>query len=311
MNLFKFGATALLCAVALSLAALPGCGGSPTTPKGGVVPPDDNDKKGTAGEETVLTPGKATVTGTVKFDGDVAALGLDKLNADIVETVNKNAKPDSKHCLAEKAGADAKQQAWIINPDNKGLQNVVVFLIPDRDSRFAFSEDDAVIKEAKDKKVEIHQPYCAFHPHVAVLFPEYRDKEKKKHQTGQKAIVFNDTDKAEGGIKGGISHNTKWGEENKIIPVGTTKEITDLSVSTKSPVTLSCNIHGWMTAYLWVLDTPYWAVTDKDGNYKIENAPVGKVKIVVWHVKASGLPDKGESIELKEGTNKHDYKATK
>jgi hypothetical protein len=265
------------------------------------------------GEETVLTPGDATVTGTVTFDGDVAALGLDELNAGIVEMVNDKARQDSNHCLAEKAGKDREQQAWVINPGNKGLKNVAVFLMPERGSRFGFKEDDQVIKDAKDKKLEIHQPYCAFHPHVAVLFPEYKDKDnpKKKHSTGQKAIVFNDTDKAEGGIKGGISHNTAWGDENKLLPIGQSMELTDLAVSTKSPTTISCKIHGWMNAHLWVLDNPYFDVTNDKGEFTIKHAPVGKVKIVVWHEKAGGLPDKGESIELKKGENKKDFKATK
>jgi hypothetical protein len=309
MNLFKFGAMALLLGAALSLAALSGCGGSATTPPAQVNP--DDDKRPPAGEETVLTPGDATVTGTVTFDGDVAALGLDKLNAAIVENVKDKAKPDEKHCLAEKAGKDREQQAWVINPDNKGLKNVAVFLIPERGSRFAFKEDDQVIKDAKGKKLEIHQPYCAFHPHVAVLFPEYKDKDKKKHPTGQKAFVFNDTDKADGGIPGGISHNTAWGDHNKSIDKGGSMELTDLEVSTKSATTVSCKIHGWMNAHVWVLDNPYYDVTNDKGEFTIKHAPVGKVKIVVWHEAASGLPNKGESIELKKGENKKDFKATK
>jgi hypothetical protein len=309
MNPFKFGAAALLLGSALSLAALSGCGGSATTPKA-ETPPDQ--PPGPAGEPTVLTPGDATVTGTVTFDGDVAALALDKLNADIVDNIEKKAREDAKHCLAAKAGKDREQQAWVINPDNKGLKNVAVFLIPERGSRFAFKEDDQVIKDAKDKKLEIHQPYCAFHPHVAVLFPTYKDKDKKPHPTGQKAIVFNDTNGPDlGGIKGGISHNTAWGDKNKLLPIGESMEITDLEVSTKSPTTVSCKIHGWMNAHLWVLDNPYFDVTNDKGEFTIKHAPVGKVKIVVWHEKASGLPEKGESIELKKGKNEKDFKATK
>jgi hypothetical protein len=30
-------------------------------------------------------------------------------------------------------------------------------------------------------------------------------------------------------------------------------------------VTLGCNIHDWMKAYVYVVDTPYYAVTGPDG----------------------------------------------
>ena len=40
--------------------------------------------------------------------------------------------------------------------------------------------------------------------------------------------------------------------------------------------TLLCNVHPEMGAYILVLETPYFAVTDKDGNYTIKDVPPGK-----------------------------------
>jgi hypothetical protein len=48
------------------------------------------------------------------------------------------------------------------------------------------------------------------------------------------------------------------------------------------PGKIGCDIHGWMEAYWLVLDNPYFAVTDADGNYEIKNAPAGEQKVVVW-----------------------------
>ena len=51
------------------------------------------------------------------------------------------------------------------------------------------------------------------------------------------------------------------------------------------PVRFMCNVHPWMFAYVGVFDHPYFAVTDKDGNFKISGAPNGKYMIEAYHPK--------------------------
>ena len=46
---------------------------------------------------------------------------------------------------------------------------------------------------------------------------------------------------------------------------------------------LLCNVHPEMAGYVVVVPTPYHAVTDKSGNYKIENVPDGQYNLVGWH----------------------------
>jgi len=48
-------------------------------------------------------------------------------------------------------------------------------------------------------------------------------------------------------------------------------------------VALLCNVHPEMTGYVVVAPTPYFAVTDKTGNYKIANVPDGQYTVVGWH----------------------------
>ena len=48
-------------------------------------------------------------------------------------------------------------------------------------------------------------------------------------------------------------------------------------------VPLLCNIHPDMSGYIIVSPTPYFAQTDTNGNYKIENVPDGKYNLVIWH----------------------------
>jgi plastocyanin len=50
-------------------------------------------------------------------------------------------------------------------------------------------------------------------------------------------------------------------------------------------VTFKCDIHPWMTGWLVVSPTPYFAVTAEDGTAKIENLPAGKYTLEAWHEK--------------------------
>jgi len=46
---------------------------------------------------------------------------------------------------------------------------------------------------------------------------------------------------------------------------------------------LLCNVHPEMAGYVVVVPTPYYAKTDKSGDYKIENVPDGQYNVVAWH----------------------------
>jgi hypothetical protein len=334
MRLWKCGAAALTLGLSISLVTLTGCsgGGSPTTPPSGggekkdkkdgddkkTGHDDKKDKKEGGGDKkgkTALTAGKGVIKGKVTL---ASAPDVEKLNEELKGKMEKQ--EDKAHCLAAKAGPDRDQQMWVVSKD-KGLKNVVVFLVPEKGTFFACSPDDEAVKKVKDKAAEIHQPFCAFHPHVSVHFPVYRDAKNEEQKTGQKITIFNDTDKAEGGKAGGISHNTKWGSStegqttgNETIKPGGMVDITNAIPSRTEPITFACSIHGWMNAYMFVLDNPYFAVTDADGNYEIRNVPKGKVKIVVWH---EGVPDNyineggkdGLTVEVNDDEVKKDFTA--
>lgn len=48
------------------------------------------------------------------------------------------------------------------------------------------------------------------------------------------------------------------------------------------PVSLGCNIHDTMIAFIYVTDTPYAAKTGADGLAVIEDVPPGEATLVVW-----------------------------
>ena len=57
---------------------------------------------------------------------------------------------------------------------------------------------------------------------------------------------------------------------------------------------LHCWIHPDMSAYILVVPTPYFAIADKSGNYRIKNVPDGAYTISVWNEKATVWKDSGE-----------------
>jgi plastocyanin len=44
-----------------------------------------------------------------------------------------------------------------------------------------------------------------------------------------------------------------------------------------------CDVHQWMTGYVWVQNNPYFAVTGDDGSFEIKGVPAGKYEIEAWH----------------------------
>ena len=50
-------------------------------------------------------------------------------------------------------------------------------------------------------------------------------------------------------------------------------------------VKIKCDVHNWMAAYVGVLDHPFYAVTDDQGNFEIKNLPAGEYEIEAWHEK--------------------------
>lgn len=48
-------------------------------------------------------------------------------------------------------------------------------------------------------------------------------------------------------------------------------------------VDVFCSIHENMHCIVLVLENPYFASTDEDGNYKISNVPPGDYKLKAWH----------------------------
>ncbi len=50
-------------------------------------------------------------------------------------------------------------------------------------------------------------------------------------------------------------------------------------------VLLLCNVHHEMSAFVVIVETPYFVVTGQDGKYTLKNVPPGKYNLAVWQEK--------------------------
>lgn len=63
-------------------------------------------------------------------------------------------------------------------------------------------------------------------------------------------------------------------------PAGEVKQVVFDKVGV---VSLLCNVHAEMSAYIVVLQNPYFALTDKQGAVTISNVPAGEYTLTFWH----------------------------
>ena len=49
------------------------------------------------------------------------------------------------------------------------------------------------------------------------------------------------------------------------------------------PAKISCDVHGWMKAYMTVLPHPFSVITAKDGTFELKGLPPGSYKLFIWH----------------------------
>lgn len=64
-----------------------------------------------------------------------------------------------------------------------------------------------------------------------------------------------------------------------------------------------CNVHPWMFSWVTVVDNPHFAVSARDGTFKIPNVPSGKYTLQAAHRKAGKVT---QEIEVKDGETKVD-----
>ena len=91
----------------------------------------------------------------------------------------------------------------------------------------------------------------------------------------------------------GILHNVHGlPKVNKEFNIGMppTVKTSDKTFNKPEPVfKVKCDVHPWMSSYVAVMTHPYFAVTGRDGSFKIDNVPDGTYEIEAWHEKLPAM----------------------
>ena len=82
-----------------------------------------------------------------------------------------------------------------------------------------------------------------------------------------------------------------------LYPVG---EVKNRAFDTPGLSRIFCNIHSQMAAYVMVLETPYFAVSDNEGRFTLRDVPAGTYRYHAWRPGGSILND---VVEIKAGTS--------
>lgn len=67
---------------------------------------------------------------------------------------------------------------------------------------------------------------------------------------------------------------------------------------TQVMVTIACDVHPWMRAYLGVLRHPFFAVTGADGKFAIAGVPAGTFVLEAWQETAGRIE---QTVTLRDG----------
>ena len=157
--------------------------------------------------------------------------------------------------------------------EDGGLDNVFVY-VKDGLGNYAF--------DAATEPVKIDQHGCRYVPHVLgarVGQPvEISNSDETTHNVHSLPDVNREFNYAQ----------YKQGQKN--VETFTAPEVM---------IPLKCDLHGWMHAYLGVVEHPYFAVTTDGGKFELKNVPPGTYTIEAWHEKG-GTQTQQITIAAKE-----------
>jgi len=201
----------------------------------------------------------ATITAIVKFEGQPPAPEMITLTGD-------------PKCVSENGGPQRADERVLVGED-QSLQNVFVY-VKDGLGNFGFPIPTAPVVLDQDK--------CRYTPRVIGVRVgqtlQVHNSDPLLHNVRSNAVInqaFNKSTPLEG-----VSFNHTFATKEVMVP-------------------FKCDVHGWMSAYVGVLDHPYFGTTARDGKVILGNLPPGTYTIEAWH-EALGTRTQQVTIAAKE-----------
>ena len=164
-------------------------------------------------------------------------------------------------------------ESFIVD-ENMNLKNVLIWF---KD----ISYDGDVTKEP----AILDQKGCIYTPHVLGVMKN------------QKVIIKN-SDATLHNIHSMANKNEQF---NFAMPK-VVKEKETKFTEVEEPFYIKCDVHPWMKSWVLVQDHPYFAVTDENGNYKIDNIPPGTYEVIAWQEKFKMKRSIVQTVEIKDSS---------
>lgn len=161
-------------------------------------------------------------------------------------------------CLREAPG-EQLMESYVVGPDGKALANVFVY-VKEGLEKYSFP--------APTEPVTFDQKGCRYRPHVFGV------------RVGQPVNIVN-SDPTLHNVHSMGQANREFNRGQPIQGQSDAHTFTAREVM----VPFKCDVHGWMNAYVGVLDHPFFAVTGPEGAFDFKSLPPGTYTIEAWHEK--------------------------
>jgi plastocyanin len=164
----------------------------------------------------------------------------------------------------------------VVNKNNT-LRNVIVYVKDGLGTRTF---------PAPSQKIQLDQKGCRYIPHVLAV------------QVGEEVDIRNDDP---------TLHNVhSLSKDNPQFNVAQPKQGMILTKKFDKPETfrLKCEVHPWMSAYVGVFNSPFYAVTGDDGSFTLKDVPPGEYTIEAWHERYGTRTVK---VKVERGTATADF----
>ncbi len=192
----------------------------------------------------------APVKGTASVTGTVAFQG----QAPKAEAISMNADP-----ACQKAHSGTVYGDTVVVNDNGTLRNVFVHVKAGLEGKQYPVPSEPVV---------VDQMGCRYSPHVLGMM------------AGQTLKILNSDD---------TLHNVHaLPSKNEQFNIAMPKFMKEKEVTFKTPETMikvKCEVHPWMSAWIGVLDHPYFSVSGETGAFSLDELPAGTYTVEAWHEK--------------------------
>jgi len=165
---------------------------------------------------------------------------------------------------------DVQSQSFVID-DNNNLQNVLIWI-----------KDVNYNGPIPDNNKIIDQIGCIYKPHIVGIMKN------------QELLIKN----SDATLHNVHSYSKKNNSFNFAMPK-VVKEKKTIFTKAEDPFPIKCDVHPWMKSWVAVFDHPYYAITDENGDYVIENIPEGEYTVVAFQekFKMKGVIEKKVTIK--------------